>query len=119
MELKDLFASPEAMKWLAMFAASLIIVLVTFLIGAISLKLTVKQAQMARYYLKEYGAVLREQVDEPDDVLPMAVDRILDGLFAANWNVFVSTLITALMDAILAKAEAPPREVNISEAVKT
>jgi hypothetical protein len=119
MELKDLVASPEAMKWLAMFAASLLILLVTALIGTISLKLTVKQAQLARYYVKEYGAVLREQVDEPTDVLPMAIDRILDGLFAANWNVFASTLIKALIDAALAKAEVPPREVNISAGVKT
>jgi predicted PurR-regulated permease PerM len=115
MELKDLFASPEAMKWLAMIAASVIVVLVTALIGAVSLKLTAKQIQTAKYYWSEWGAKLREQVDEPGDPLNVTIDKLLDRLWEANWNVFVSTLATALIDAV--SQHVPPREVNIAEII--
>jgi predicted PurR-regulated permease PerM len=113
MELKDLFASPEAMKWLAMIAASVIVVLVTALVGAVSLKLTAKQIKTAEYYWREYSAKLREQVDEPSDPMNVAIDKLLDRLFEANWNVFVSSFMTALIDAV--SQRVPPREVNIAE----
>jgi hypothetical protein len=105
----NVFANTEVLQWLLTLAAGALVLIGAAAVGATGLKLTAKQGQQFRFYLREYYPTIRAQVDQRTDMIPTRADRVMDKLIEADWDAAVSAFGVALIDAAYRRI-APPQE---------
>jgi hypothetical protein len=115
----NVFANTAILQWLLTLAAGALVLISAAALGAAGLKLTAKQGQQARFYLRQYYPTIRAQVDQRTDTIPTAADKIADKIIEADWDALLSTFLLALVDAGYQRAGIPPAvEVNIAPPVE-
>lgn len=111
--MSEIFAEPEVIQ-----AAATVVGVFTGM--AIIYVLTLwSLAKGAQYWRVVKGAVpsVRAAVDEPSDAANVAIDRVLDRFYVAQWENMAAVFLPKFLDEVAkivdAKLETPPQEVNV------
>lgn len=92
--------SSEQLESLLVLLAGVIAIPLTALIVAGLVKYAAKWTKDIAYYVRAYQPAVVSAVDQPGDPVNVQIDKLLDRIVKANWDVFAAKVLPAFLNAL-------------------